>query len=48
MCCTAVNVTGDAAVSMLVAKSIGKLGKPKVKNWDDNYLEVKYFFSVRR
>ena len=35
MCRTTVNVTGDAAVSMLVAKSIGKLGKPKVKNWDD-------------
>ncbi len=34
---TTVNVTGDAAVSMLVAKSIGKLGEPKVKNWDDNY-----------
>ncbi len=41
MCRTAVNVTGDAAVSMLVAKSIGKLGEPKIKNWDDNYLEVK-------
>jgi len=37
MCRTAVNVTGDAAVSMLVAKSIDKLGKPKVKDWDDNY-----------
>ena len=37
MCRTAVNVTGDAAVSMLVAKSIGKLGEPEVKNWDDNY-----------
>jgi len=36
MCRTTVNVTGDATVSMLVAKSIGKLGKPKVKNWDDN------------
>jgi len=36
MCRTAVNVTGDAAVSMMVAKSIGKLGEPKVKNWDDN------------
>ncbi len=41
MCRTAVNVTGDAAVSMLVAKSIGKLGEPKVKNWDDNYEAVK-------
>lgn len=37
MCRTTVNVTGDAAVSMLVAKSIGKLGKPNVKNWDDDY-----------
>ncbi|NQX96688.1 MAG: dicarboxylate/amino acid:cation symporter [Flavobacteriales bacterium] len=37
MCRTTVNVTGDAAVSMLIAKSLGKLGKPHVKNWDDNY-----------
>ena len=37
MCRTVVNVTGDAAVSMLVAMSIGKLGEPKKKNWDDNY-----------
>jgi len=37
MCRTVVNVTGDATVSMLVAKSIGKLGDPKVKDWDDNY-----------
>ena len=37
MCRTVVNVTGDAAVSMLVAKSVGKLGEPHVKNWDDNY-----------
>lgn len=37
MCRTVVNVTGDAAVSMLVAKSVDKLGNPKVKNWDDNY-----------
>ncbi len=36
MCRTVVNVSGDAAVSMLVAKSIGKLGDPKIKNWDDN------------
>ncbi|TVZ54804.1 Na+/H+-dicarboxylate symporter [Lutibacter sp. Hel_I_33_5] len=41
MCRTTVNVTGDAAVSMMVAKSIGKLGKPKQKNWDDNYDQVK-------
>ena len=37
MCRTAVNVTGDASVSMLVAKWLGKLGKPKAKNWDDYY-----------
>ena len=39
MCRTAVNVTGDASVSMLVAKWLGKLGTPKAKNWDDNYLK---------
>ncbi len=37
MCRTTVNVTGDAAVSMLVAKSINKLGEPHIKDWDDNY-----------
>jgi Na+/H+-dicarboxylate symporter len=37
MCRTAVNVTGDASVSMMVAKWLGKLGIPKVKNWDDHY-----------
>jgi len=37
MCRTAVNVTGDAAVTMIVAKSVGKLGEPKVQDWDDNY-----------
>lgn len=41
MCRTVVNVTGDAAVSMMVAKSVDKLGDPKPKNWDDNYDEVK-------
>lgn len=41
MCRTVVNVTGDAMVAMMVAKSVGKLGKPKVKNWDDHYKEVK-------
>jgi Na+/H+-dicarboxylate symporter len=41
MCRTVVNVTGDAAVSMLVAKSVGKLGEPTPKNWDDNYEHVK-------
>ncbi|MDB4766903.1 dicarboxylate/amino acid:cation symporter [bacterium] len=37
MCRTAVNVTGDAAVTMLVASSVGKLGNPDVKDWDDHY-----------
>jgi len=37
MCRTAVNVTGDAFVSMLVGKSVGKLGDPRVKDWDDHY-----------
>ena len=37
MCRTVVNVTGDATVSMLVAKSIGKLKEePVEKNWEDN------------
>jgi Na+/H+-dicarboxylate symporter len=40
MCRTVVNVTGDATVAMMVAKSVGKLGKPKVKNWDDHIEEV--------
>ncbi|WP_435262696.1 dicarboxylate/amino acid:cation symporter [Tenacibaculum sp. nBUS_03] len=38
---TTINVTGDATVSMIVAKSVGKLGDPRPKNWDDNYEEVK-------
>ncbi len=38
MCRTVVNVTGDAAVSMMVAKSVGKLKKiPKEKKWDNHY-----------
>lgn len=37
MCRTVVNVTGDATVSMMVAKSQDKLGVPNVKDWDDNY-----------
>lgn len=42
MCRTVVNVTGDATVSMIVAKSLGKLhDKPKAKNWDDHFQEVK-------
>ncbi|MCG1037634.1 dicarboxylate/amino acid:cation symporter [Polaribacter sargassicola] len=41
MCRTVVNVTGDATVSILVAKSLGKLHDPKPKDWDDNYDAVK-------
>ncbi len=37
MCRTVVNVTGDATVSLLVAKSENKLSEPRVKDWDDNY-----------
>ena len=38
MCRTIVNVTGDATVSMLVAKSVDKLhDEPHPKNWDDHY-----------
>jgi Na+/H+-dicarboxylate symporter len=38
---TVVNVTGDATVSMMVAKSLDKLHDPKPKEWDDNYENVK-------
>ena len=38
---TVVNITGDATVSMLVAKSVGKLDDPKVKNWNDYYNNIK-------
>lgn len=38
---TVINITGDATVSTIVAKSVGKLGDPQVKNWDDHYDEVK-------
>lgn len=41
MCRTMVNVTGDATVSMIVAKLEGKLHTPKSKQWDDNLDEVK-------
>jgi Na+/H+-dicarboxylate symporter len=37
MCRTTINVMGDAMVSLTVAKSLHKLGAPKVKNWDDDY-----------
>lgn len=36
---TSVNITGDAAVSMVIGNSLGKLGRPKVKDWDDHYKE---------
>lgn len=41
MCRTVINVTGDATVSTLVAKSVGKLGKPHPHEWDEHYDEVK-------
>lgn len=41
MCRTVVNVTGDATVAMFVAKTVGKLGTPRIKDWDDHYEEVK-------
>lgn len=37
MCRTVVNVTGDATVSTVIAKSLGKLHEPKPKEWDDSY-----------
>jgi len=37
---TTVNVTGDATVASVVAKSLGKMGDPDVKNWDDNLDKV--------
>ena len=37
MCRTVVNVTGDAAVSLVVAKSSGKLSDPIEKKWNENY-----------
>jgi Na+/H+-dicarboxylate symporter len=37
MCRTSVNVTGDAAVAVLIAKSVNKLGEPNVRDWDDSY-----------
>jgi proton glutamate symport protein len=40
MCRTTINVTGDAAVAMIVAKSMGKLHEPVEKKWDDNYVET--------
>ncbi len=37
MCRTIANVTSDAAVSMIVASSMGKLGEPKVRELGDFY-----------
>jgi len=37
MCRTIANVTGDATVAMLVAKSVNKISDPDAKNWNDNY-----------
>lgn len=34
---TITNVTGDATVSLIVGKSLNKLGTPSVKEWDDHY-----------
>jgi Na+/H+-dicarboxylate symporter len=39
MCRTVANVTGDATVAMLVAKSVGKLGVPHERKLDDYYVE---------
>ena len=41
MCRTIVNITGDATVSMIVAKYVEKSGDSKVNNGDDNYKNVK-------
>ncbi len=40
MCRTVVNVTGDATVSMMVSKSLGRTLVPRVKEWDDHLDEV--------
>lgn len=37
----AARITGNTAISRLVAKSINKLGEPEVKNWDKNYEALK-------
>ncbi len=38
---TSINVTSDATVALVVAKSLGKIHAPKSKEWDDQYHEVK-------
>ncbi|PPK84249.1 Na+/H+-dicarboxylate symporter [Neolewinella xylanilytica] len=40
MCRTVANVTGDATVAILVAKSVGKLGDPQERRLDDYYTET--------
>ncbi len=40
MCRTTINVTGDATVSMIIAKWLGKLGEPVEQKWDDRLDEV--------
>lgn len=40
MCRTTINVTGDATVSMVIAKWLGKLGEPVEQKWDDRLEEV--------
>ena len=37
MCRTVANVTGDATVAMLVAKSVDKLNDPQERRLDDHY-----------
>ena len=41
MCRTVANVTGDATVATLVGKSLGKLGVPVRKDWDDHLEAVR-------
>ena len=40
MCRTVANVTGDATVAMLVAKSVDKLHEPHERKLDDHYAKV--------
>jgi Na+/H+-dicarboxylate symporter len=37
MCRTVINVTGDAVVAVLIAKSFKKLRPPHIKTWDEYY-----------
>jgi Na+/H+-dicarboxylate symporter len=34
---TVANITSDSTVSIIVAKSLGKLGVPQVREWDETY-----------